>query len=172
MSEHVTRWTLRILSVGLWAVALASVATSVLVPVAVFDPLHAIQSSPTQLSAPGFVVRRIVMASCIGAIGLGLGFAAWLGARWVHQRAIPAPARCGRLRLSDTRVAILVVIVWSTMVVWLATRYLNTVRRTQIRGQTAEVTRTPPNKPLNLSVPPQWHRSIIEPPGACGGPAG
>jgi len=29
-----------------------------------------------------------------------------------------------------------------------------------------------PNQPLNLSVPPQRHRSIIEGPGTCGGPAG
>jgi hypothetical protein len=29
-----------------------------------------------------------------------------------------------------------------------------------------------PNKPLNLSVPPQGNRSMIEGPGACGGTAG
>jgi hypothetical protein len=30
----------------------------------------------------------------------------------------------------------------------------------------------PSNKPLHLTVPPQGHRSIIEMPDACGGPAG
>ena len=30
----------------------------------------------------------------------------------------------------------------------------------------------PSNKPLNLTVPPQGHRSIIEELATCGGPAG